>query len=90
MQQYAGINLLQVYSTCLGLPSRSSSGIQKTVTAASGTGHSNGAKNFLQRGLIKPRRRKVVAPLVWPVKMAAVTVFFSPDDGRDGSPKHVE
>ena len=36
MQQYAGIYLLQVYSTCFGCPS---SGVQKTVTAASGTGH---------------------------------------------------
>ena len=39
MQQYAGIYLLQVYSTCFGRPSRPSSGVQKTVTAASGTGH---------------------------------------------------
>ena len=45
MQQYAGIYLLQVYSTCFGRPSRPSSGVQKTVTAASGTGHSNGAVN---------------------------------------------
>ena len=28
MQQYAGIYLLQVYSSCLGRPSRPSSGIQ--------------------------------------------------------------
>ena len=47
MQQYAGIYLLQVYSTCFGRPSRPSSGVQKTVTAASGTGHSNGATTFL-------------------------------------------
>ena len=46
MQQYAGIYLLQVYSTGFGRPSRPSSGIQKTVTAASGTGHSNGATTF--------------------------------------------
>jgi len=39
MQQYAGIYLLQVYSTCFGRPSRLSSGIQKTLTAASDTGH---------------------------------------------------
>jgi len=43
MQQYAGIYLLQVYSTCFGRTSHPSSGVQKTVTAASGTGHSNGA-----------------------------------------------
>ena len=40
MQQYAGIYLLQDYSKCFGRPSRPSSGVQKTVTAASGTGHS--------------------------------------------------
>ena len=40
MQQYAGIYLLQNYSTCFGCPSHPSSGVHKTVTAASGTGHS--------------------------------------------------
>ena len=44
--------LLQGYSTCFGRPSHRSSGVQKTVTAASGTGISNGAKTFLQRGLL--------------------------------------
>jgi len=39
MQEYAGIYLLQVYSTCFGRPSRLSSGVQETVTAVSGTGH---------------------------------------------------
>ena len=37
---------------------------KKTVTAASGTGHSVRAMTFLQRGLIRPRWRKVVAPLL--------------------------
>jgi len=40
MQQYAGIYLLQKYSTCFGCPLRPSSGVHKTVTAPSGTGHS--------------------------------------------------
>jgi len=40
MQQYAGIYLLQNHSTCFGCPSHLSSGVHKTVTAASGTGHS--------------------------------------------------
>jgi len=35
---YAGIYLLQVYSICFGRPSRPSSGVQKSVTSASGTG----------------------------------------------------
>ena len=51
MQQYAGIYLLQNPSTCFGYPSHSSSGVHKTVTAASGTGHSIWATTFLQRGL---------------------------------------
>ena len=40
MQQYAGIYLLQNYSTYFGCPSHPSSGVHKTVIAASGTGHS--------------------------------------------------
>ena len=39
MQQYAGIYLLQNYSTYFGCPSHPSSGVDKIVTAASGTGH---------------------------------------------------
>ena len=53
MQQYAGIYLLQVYSTCFGRPSHPSSGVQKIITEASGTGRSNGATNSLQRGLFR-------------------------------------
>ena len=48
-----------------------SSGVLKTVTAASGTGHNTGAATSLQRGPIGPRWREV----------AAVTVFSTPDDG---------
>ena len=51
MQQYAGIYLLKIYSTCFWCPSHPSSGEHKTVTAASGTGHSIWATTFLQRGL---------------------------------------
>ena len=89
MKQYSGIYLLQNHSTCFGRPSHPSSGVHKTVTAASGTGHSNWATNFLQRGLW-PRWRKVVAQILWPVPEAAVTVLRTPDDGCDGHPKHVE
>ena len=48
-----------------------SSGVLKTVTAASGTGHNTGTATSLQRGLI---RTAVTAE-------AAVTVFSTPDDG---------
>jgi len=40
MQQYAGIYLMQNHSTCFGCPSYPSSEVHKTVTPASGTGHS--------------------------------------------------
>ena len=40
MQQYAGIYLLQDYSTYFGCPLHPSSRVHKTVTAASITGHS--------------------------------------------------
>ena len=50
MQHYAGIYLLQNYSTCFGCPSNTSAGVHKTVTAASGAGHSIRATTFLQRG----------------------------------------
>ena len=43
-----------------------SSGVLKTVTAASGTGHNIGTATSLQRGQIVP---------------IAVTVFSTPDDG---------
>jgi len=39
MQQYAGVYLLQNYSTCFGCLPNPSSGVHQTVTAVSGTGH---------------------------------------------------
>ena len=54
MQQYAGIYLLQIHSTRFGCPLYPSSGVHKSVTAASGT-----ATTFLQRGH-RPRWRKVL------------------------------
>ena len=51
MQQYAGIYLLQNYTTCFGCLSHPSSGIQQTVTAASGIGDNVRATTFRQRGL---------------------------------------
>ena len=51
-----------------------SSGVLKTVTAASGTGHNTGTATSLH-GLIRPHGREVAVP------EAAVTVFSTPDDG---------
>ena len=39
MQQYAGVYLLQNYSTCFGCLWQLSSGVHQTVTAAFGTGY---------------------------------------------------
>jgi len=52
-----------------------SSGVLKTVTATSGTGHNIGTATSLQRGLIGPRWREVAVP------KATVTVFSTHDDG---------
>jgi len=50
-----------------------SSGVLKTVTATSGTGHNTGTATSLQRGHW-PRWREVA------VLEAAITVFSTPDD----------
>ena len=41
-----------------------SSGVLKTVTAASGTGHNSGTATSLQRGLISLRWREVAVPIL--------------------------
>ena len=82
MQQYAGIYLLQNYPTCFACPSHPSSGVHKTVTAASGTGHITYPGNA--GGRLLPRY------VIWPVPEAAVTVLCTPDDGCDEHLKHVE
>ena len=68
------VYLLHNYSTCFGCLSHPLSGVHQTVTAASGTGHTIRAKTLRQRGLIRPRWWKVVALILWPVPVAAVTV----------------
>jgi hypothetical protein len=70
MQQYAGIYLLQNHSTCLARPSHPSSGVHKTVTAASGTGHSILASTFLQHdqimtGLVRSVSDRPKPVLIW-------------------------
>jgi hypothetical protein len=53
MQQYADIYLLLNYSICFGRPSRPSSGVHKTVVAASGTDHTIWGANVLKRDQIR-------------------------------------
>ena len=40
------------------------SGVLKTVTAASGTGHNTGKATSLQRDLMRPRWREVALPML--------------------------
>ena len=53
MQLYADIYLLLNYSTCFGLPSRSSSGVHKTVVAAFGTDYTVWGARFFKRDQIR-------------------------------------
>jgi len=53
MQQYAvWFILLQNYFLCFGCLPHPSSGVLKTVTASSGTGHNIGTATSLQRGKV--------------------------------------
>ena len=91
-QQYADIYLLLNYSTCFGRPSRPSSGVHKTVVAASGTDHTIWGASFFKRDqvLIWSRLNKLASQIIWSVPEAATTVLCTPDDGSDGRPKHAE
>ena len=51
--QYADIYLLLNYCTCFGRPSRPSSGVHKTIFAASGTDHAVWGANFFKRDEIR-------------------------------------
>jgi len=84
MQLYADIYLLLNYSTCFGRPSRPSSGVLKTAVAASGTGHIIWGASFLKRWI------KLAPQIVRSVPEAANTALCTPDEARDGRPKHVE
>ena len=61
MQQYAGVYLLQNYSTCFGCLSHPSSAVHQNVTAPSGTGHITWQRNKLPPAWSRPRWRKFVA-----------------------------
>ena len=90
MQQYAGTYLLQNYSTCFGCPSHPSSGVHKTVTAASGTGHNIWATTFLQCGLIRPQLQEGCSSDMWYDLYQRLQLLCTSDDGSDGYLKHVE
>ena len=54
MQVYADIYLLLNYCTCFGRPWRPSSGVHKTVVAASGTDRTIWGASFFEREQIRP------------------------------------
>ena len=58
MQQYAVNYLLLNYCTCFGRPSRPSSGVHKTVVAASGTDHTVWGASFFKRDQMRSRLKK--------------------------------
>jgi len=84
--------ILQVHSTCFGWQPHPSSGVYKTVTTASGTGHIFCAATSLQCVQVPTwqRWREVAAQKIWPAPEAVVTVLCTPDDGCGCHPKHVE
>ena len=91
MQQYAGVYLLQNYSTCFGCLSHPSSGVHQTVTAASDTGHITCQSNNLPPAWLgHAGGRLLLWHVIWPVPEAAVTVLCTPDDGCDWHPKQVD
>ena len=51
--------ILQVHCTCFGCQPHPSSGVHKTITAASGTGHIFSAATSLQRGQVASRRKVI-------------------------------
>jgi hypothetical protein len=79
--------ILQVHSTCFGCQPHPSSGVHKTVTTASGTGHISCAA---VAKLAWPRWREVAAQEILPVPEAVVTVLCTLNDGCGWHPKHVE
>ena len=62
MQQYADIYLLLDESTCFRRPSHPSSGVHKTVVAASGTDHTIWGASFLKRDQIRTTFEEACSP----------------------------
>ena len=93
MQQYADIYLLLSHSTCFGRPSRPSSGVHKTVVAASGTDHTIWGASFFKCDQINTDLglfEEACFPDSMICTRGCTAVLCTPDDGHDGRPKHVE
>jgi hypothetical protein len=66
---------------------------QMSTVAASGTDHTIRVASFPKRDQINPYLvtfEETCSPDCISVPQAATTVLCTPDDGRDGRPKHVE
>jgi len=65
---------------------------KKIVVTASGTDHTIWGASLFKRNqvLIWSCLKKLVSQIERSVPEAASTVLCTPDDGRDGRPKHVE
>ena len=74
--------ILQVHSACFGCQPHTSSGVHKTVTTASRTGHIFCAATSLQRSQAWPLWREGG-------REAVVTVLCTPDDECGWHPKYV-
>jgi len=88
--QYKAVYLLFckfTHSTCFECQPHPSSGVHKTLTTASGTGHIFRAATSLQRGQVN---LATLAGGSCTVPEAVVTVLCTPDDGCGWHPKHVE
>ena len=81
--------ILQIQSTCFGCQPHPSSGVHKTVTTASGTGHIFCTVTSLQRGQLGHLGGRWLHSS-WPVPEAVITVLCTPDDGCVRHPKHVQ
>jgi hypothetical protein len=90
MQLCADIYLRLSYPTCVGRPSCPSSGVHKTVVAASGTDRTVWGASFFKRDKIRTYLKKLAPQIVRSVPEAATRVLCTPDDGHDGRPKHVD
>jgi len=84
MQQHADIYLLLNYCTCFGRPSRPSSGVHKTFVVSSGTIF---VVSSVTIWYYQGSKHKLASQIV---PEAATKVLCTPDDGRDGRPKHVQ
>jgi len=76
-QEYADIYLMLNYSTCFRRLLRPSSGVNKTVTASSGTDNKIWATNFLQRNQIS----RPITGLEWPRGVQEVKIPRIHDNG---------